>query len=271
MPNIMLSKVCKDAAKRQPPREPSEFSSPKSSFFDYYNTYNHDTMVASQAPPMPNTLVGRDYMSDTSNKYEYAPSNPPTISIKPESLAYLQVRLDEHAVNEANASVYASLHEQSEPVGAGVRRLVLVMRWVHSLVGLLTMTCFGAMEAYMLTEQFTLVAIPLTVCRLILVTALVVLVLSDWARPKRIHRYFPMYSFQHSFKALGISQLVVAFFALSDSTVSKMSDDRDTSQFARILFPLVLTTSALLALVGFLYFVVGVFGGTKLRTKVLLR
>ncbi|KAJ2511687.1 hypothetical protein GGH20_005368 [Coemansia sp. RSA 1937] len=271
MPNIMLSQVCKDAAKRQPPREPSEFSSPKSSFFDYYNTYNHDTMVASQAPPMPNTLVGRDYASDTSCKYEYTPSYHPTISIKPASLAHPQVRLDEQAANEMNASVYASMHDHGEPVGAGVRRLVLAMRWVHSLVGLLTMACFGAMEAYMLTEQFTLVAIPLTVCRLILVTALIVLVLSDWARPKRIHRYFPMYSFQHSFKALGISQLVIAFFALSDSTVAKMSDDRENSEFARILFPLVLTTSALLVLLGCLYFVVGVFGGAKLRTKVLLR
>ncbi|KAJ2358924.1 hypothetical protein GGF43_000480 [Coemansia sp. RSA 2618] len=247
MPNILLSQVCKEAAKRQAknPREPSEFSaSPKSSFFDYYNTYNHDTLYSGNTGTLPNanTLVGRDYTSDVnssvSNKI-YVPPPLPNVDLKPNSFVNAQARMDEEmSMRHADAELYAqNRNHGGPPVGKFTRWFVKGMRIGHTLDGLIMMVCFGAMEAYMLKEQFTPVAIPLTVCRLILVIALLVLILCDWAVPKRIHRYFPMYSFQHSFKALGISQIVIAFFAFGDSTVAKMSGERDESKFARVLFP----------------------------------
>ncbi|KAJ1838604.1 hypothetical protein LPJ70_005392, partial [Coemansia sp. RSA 2708] len=253
-------------------------SSPKSSYFELAEAYKckhgeyPDNLLGS-------TLVGRDNASKHSSIAHQVfvpppmPSPPPVPLLKPDFFAAQTARLDEESsIQNGDAELYAhTCHYGGPPVGKKLRTFVVAMRVVHTLVGLLMMACFGAMEAYMLIKQFVLAVIPLTVCRIILIIALLVLILSDWAVPKRIHRYFPMFNFQHSLKALGLSQMVIAFFALGDSTLTSMEADRKDSTFARLLFPLVILTSSLLLAISAVYFIIGVFGGAKLRTRMLVK
>ncbi|KAJ2157771.1 hypothetical protein GGF46_004259 [Coemansia sp. RSA 552] len=161
-------------------------------------------------------------------------------------------------------------HRDEPPLSKRIHHWVILLRIIHTLLGLALVVCFGAMEAYMLLEQFHIVAIPLTVCRLVLASALVILVLCDWAAPKSIHRYFPMYSHKHSVKALGLSQLVVGLFALSDPSLVSMGNEKDDNAIAPVLLPLVIVFSSLVMVCGVVYFIVGAVGGARLRARMLI-
>ncbi|KAJ2713965.1 hypothetical protein H4R19_001977 [Coemansia spiralis] len=157
---------------------------------------------------------------------------------------------------------------RSGPEPAGRKRLFLrVLRILHMLGGLMLAGCFVAMEAYMLVRQFEIVVIPLSVCRLILVTALHVFILCDWGFPKRIHRYFPMYNYDHSLKPLGLSLICVVFFALADPTFATMAAARGEDVFARTGFAVTIAASSVVAVLALAYFVSGLLGGVEFRLR----
>ncbi|KAJ2454081.1 hypothetical protein EV183_001804 [Coemansia sp. RSA 2336] len=266
MPDILLSQVCKAAAERAGMQQP-EPSIISDADHDSYRSevpcHNDNFMTAGD----PKTLVGNGSLASSGKSRPPIPSIPPDIRIddasKPRAL------LDEElSMQYADAELYSHLRNYGKPpVGKKTRMFVLFMRIFHTLSGTMLAGCFGGMEAYMLSSKFELVAIPLTVSRIILIATLLVLVLCDWAIPKRIHRYFPMYNYQHSHKALGLSQFAVSFFALSDPALVSMDANRQESSFAQVLFPLVILASSFVAFVGIVYFMIGIFGGVKLRTK----
>ncbi|KAJ2775266.1 hypothetical protein IWQ56_000183 [Coemansia nantahalensis] len=157
-------------------------------------------------------------------------------------------------------------HSGPEPTGK--KRLFLqIMRILHTLGGLKLAGCFVAMEAYMLVRQFELVVIPLTVCRLILFSALLALILCDWGFPRRIHRFFPMYSYKHSLKPFGMSLICVVFFALADPTFARMAAARSDDSFARIVFAVTISASCMVTVVALAYFVSGLLGGAEFRLR----
>ncbi|KAI9468025.1 hypothetical protein LPJ78_001407 [Coemansia sp. RSA 989] len=267
MPDVLLSQVCKAAAERTGMHQP-EPSVMSDADHDSYRSevpyYNSNFMTTGD----PKTLVGNGSVASSGRK-----SRPPIPSILPDiridDASKPRALMDEElSMQYADAELYSHIRNYGKPqVGKKTRMFVLFMRIFHTLSSIMLAGCFGAMEAYMLSSKFELVAIPLTVSRIILISTLLVLVLCDWAVPKRIHRYFPIYNFQHSHKALGLSQFAVSFFALSDPALVSMDANRQESAFAQVLFPLVILASSFVAFVGVVYFIIGIFGGVKLRTK----
>ncbi|ORX72337.1 hypothetical protein DL89DRAFT_265925 [Linderina pennispora] len=138
-----------------------------------------------------------------------------------------------------------------------------LLRMVNTGISALLISVILAMEIYMLLNQRGVIIIPLFVCRLILVGALVVLVLCDWAVLPKMFYFFPMYDDNRSWKGLGFSQIVVAFFVLGDSTLVGMQSDE--GRFAKVLFPCAVTFGCLMVGVGITYFVAGVIGGARLK------
>ncbi|KAJ1956557.1 hypothetical protein EC988_001285 [Linderina pennispora] len=138
-----------------------------------------------------------------------------------------------------------------------------LLRMVNTGISALLISVILAMEIYMLLNQRGVIIIPLFVCRLILVGALAVLVLCDWAVLPKMFYFFPMYDDNRSWKGLGFSQIVVAFFVLGDSTLVGMQSDE--GRFAKVLFPCAVTFGCLMVGVGITYFVAGVIGGARLK------
>ncbi|KAJ1947326.1 hypothetical protein GGF37_000508 [Kickxella alabastrina] len=153
------------------------------------------------------------------------------------------------------------------PLGKKARAFLIILRSIHTLTGLMLLSSIGGMQAYMLLSKISILIIPLFICRLFLMSALVVFILCDWSLPKKVHFHFPMYSNKRSWKGLGMSQLVISMFVLGDSALISLEKDREGSQFARILFPLVVTFSSMMVLVGLIYFVLGAVGGAKLKRR----
>ncbi|KAJ2844438.1 hypothetical protein IWW36_005190 [Coemansia brasiliensis] len=267
MPDILLSQVCKAATERtgMAPQEPSVMSeADHDSYRSEVACHSDNFMNAGD----PKTLVGNGSVASSGLKPR-PPIPPISPDIRLDNSSKSRALMDEElSMQYADAELYSHIRNYGKPpVGNKTRMFILFMRIFHSLSSIMLASCFGAMEAYMLSSKFELVAIPLTVSRIILIATLLVLVLCDWAVPKRVHRYFPMYNYQHSHKALGLSQLAVSFFALSDPALVSMDANRQESTFARVLFPLVILASSFVAFVGTAYFIIGIFGGVKLRTK----
>ncbi|KAJ2910889.1 hypothetical protein GGI21_000411 [Coemansia aciculifera] len=188
----------------------------------------------------------------------------PAPHITPESYSTLGVSYGQTAKAEL-AKLSQSFDDA--PLAKNKRTLLVLLRVAHTIVSLMLLACVGGMQTYMLLGDKSIVIVPLFVCRLFLMAALVVLVLCDWSMPAKILHHFPMYNDRRSWKGLGISQLVVAFFVLGDSTLEGMAASRDESTLARILFPLVLTSGFLMVLVAIVYFVAGAVGGVRLKRQ----
>ncbi|KAJ1945716.1 hypothetical protein FBU59_002231 [Linderina macrospora] len=141
--------------------------------------------------------------------------------------------------------------------------LLKILRIGSTAISGLLIAVILAMQVYMLFRQHGVIIIPLFVCRLMLVGALAVLVLCDWAVLPKMFYFFPMFDDNRSWKGLGFSQIVVAFFVLGDSTLVGMQSDEGT--FARVLFPCAVTFGCLMVAVGITYFVAGVIGGARLK------
>ncbi|KAJ2829016.1 hypothetical protein GGI24_002245 [Coemansia furcata] len=205
--------------------------------------------------------LGRTVNADEISRVEPAPH------IMPESYSTLGVSHGQTAKAELAKINQSSLTFHDAPLAKNKRMFLILLRITHSIVGLMLMACVGGMQAYMLLGDKSIVIVPLFVCRLFLMAALVVLILCDWSMPAKILHHFPMYNDRRSWKGLGISQLVVAFFVLGDSTLGGMSASGGESTLARILFPLVLTSSFLMILVGIVYFIAGAVGGVRLKRQ----
>ncbi|KAJ1966285.1 hypothetical protein GGI12_000190 [Dipsacomyces acuminosporus] len=154
-----------------------------------------------------------------------------------------------------------------KPPSKVVKQLLIALRVASTAVSVGLFCCVAGMDVYMLLNQRGIVLIPLFICRVMLMAALVVLILCEWSLAPRITSYFPMYNEGRSWKGFGFSQIVVAFFVMSDSTMTAMQDSRSTSDFARILFPLVVTFGILMVVVGACYLVAGVLGGADLKAS----
>ncbi|KAJ2635283.1 hypothetical protein GGF40_003708 [Coemansia sp. RSA 1286] len=159
--------------------------------------------------------------------------------------------------------------EQLRPLAKNIIIFFKTLRIVHALAGLTLLACVCGMQVYMLLGKINILVIPLFACRLFLMAFLVVLVLCDLNIPRKVHDHFPMYNNKRSWKWLGLSQLIVAFFILGDSTLSTMEQSRESSAFARVLFPMVLSFSSLMIAVGLTYFIAGAVGGAKLKRRFL--
>ncbi|KAJ2548990.1 hypothetical protein EV175_004617 [Coemansia sp. RSA 1933] len=123
------------------------------------------------------------------------------------------------------------------------------------------------MQVYMfLGHNVTVVAVPHFVCRVILIAMAVILVLCDWRRPRFMLNHFPLYNDRRSWKALGLTQVGVAFFVFGDSTLADMRAE-DAGNFPHILFPLVMTFASLMLAVGTAYFVAGTIGGVRIKQR----
>ncbi|KAJ2800819.1 hypothetical protein H4S07_005087 [Coemansia furcata] len=205
--------------------------------------------------------LGRTVNADEISRVEPAPH------IMPESYSTLGVSHGQTAKAELAKINQSSQIFHDAPLAKNKRMFLILLRITHSIVGLMLMACVGGMQAYMLLGDKSIVIVPLFVCRLFLMAALVVLTLCDWSMPAKILHHFPMYNDRRSWKGLGISQLVVAFFVLGDSTLGGMSASGGESTLARILFPLVLTSSFLMILVGIVYFIAGAVGGVRLKRQ----
>ncbi|PIA13018.1 hypothetical protein COEREDRAFT_83775 [Coemansia reversa NRRL 1564] len=279
--NILISKVCKDVAMRNGESSYDERcdypSSPNSSNLEYVS-------IAAEPRTKQNpyiftlgnskTLVDRNKYNVDSD-YNYPTSTP---SLAPSAHPDNPTQAEEVLENARNVLYTENGWNNDDkpittkaPVGKKLRIFIIIMRILHTIVSALVIGCFIGIEVYMLLEQFHIAAIPLSVCRLILASALIVLVLCDWAFPKSVHRYFPMYNHQHSLKALGLSQMSIAFFAFSDPTIIAISDIRHKNRFAEFLFPIAIGFSSLLMLLGIIYFIVGAIGGVKLRQQILVK
>ncbi|KAJ2331623.1 hypothetical protein GGI00_003173 [Coemansia sp. RSA 2681] len=191
----------------------------------------------------------------------------PASHIMPESYSTLGVSYGQVAKAELAKINLSPQSFHNTPLAKNKRTLLVLLRVAHTIVGLMLLACVGGMQTYMLLGDKSIVIVPLFVCRLFLMAALVVLALCDWSMPVKILHHFPMYNDRRSWKGLGISQLVVAFFVLGDSTLGGMSASRGESTLARILFPLVLTSSFLMILVGIVYFIAGAVGGVRLKRQ----
>ncbi|KAJ2777076.1 hypothetical protein H4R18_005336 [Coemansia javaensis] len=210
----------------------------------------------------PSRLYGAS-VYPTDDKASYLPGSQPPL---PPLGAAAAASASYAAMGSGSTIMYDGGGGSAPAAPAGRSRMVLILlRLFHTLGGLLVMACLGAVEAYMVTEQFQIVAIPLTVCRLILASMLAVLILCDWGRPSRIYAWFPMYAAGRSLLPLGLSQISIVFFALADPSLARMEANRSEQKFARVLFPVVLTCCSLLLLCGIIYSVAGPIGGVGFR------
>ncbi|KAJ1666261.1 hypothetical protein IW140_003253 [Coemansia sp. RSA 1813] len=153
-----------------------------------------------------------------------------------------------------------------DPLGPRLKQAFVALRVVHTFAAVLLASCVCAMQVYMLMGHVTVVAVPHFVCRVILMAMAVVLVLCDWKKPRSVLRHFPMYSDKRSWKGLGLTQVVVAFFVLGDSTLAEMRGATG-DRFSRVLFPLVLAFSSLMLVVGVAYFAAGAIGGVRIKQR----
>ncbi|KAJ1721158.1 hypothetical protein LPJ61_006073, partial [Coemansia biformis] len=250
-----------------PPAEPSEFD------VSDYMSINPEM----EPDRFPNPAVAGDYVSmvdrytlpseyQDSNVLPRSPSPPMPASTYSSYASKVHLRVDDDGSTVSGAGTLSPRGNEAAVAGKG-RIVLILLRILHTVSGLLLAGCFGAMEAYMLVRQFEIVVIPLSVCRLILVTALIVILLCDWGFPRRIHRYFPMYSYRHSLMPFGLSHVSVAFFALSDPALAGMASSRSQSRFAQIAFPLILVCSSLVMLNGVASFIAGAIGGVGFRIR----
>ncbi|KAJ2031966.1 hypothetical protein IW146_007729 [Coemansia sp. RSA 922] len=205
--------------------------------------------------------LGRAANADEVSKAEPVPH------IMPESYSTLGVSYGQTVKAELAKINQSSQVFNDPPLTKNKRMLLVLLRITHTIVGLMLFACVGGMQTYMLLGDKSIVIVPLFICRIFLMAALVVLALCDWSLPAKILHHFPMYNDRRSWKGLGISQLVVAFFVLGDSTLGGMSASGGESTLARILFPLVLTSSFLMILVGIVYFIAGAVGGVRLKRQ----
>ncbi|KAJ2006296.1 hypothetical protein GGI04_001925 [Coemansia thaxteri] len=187
--------------------------------------------------------------------------------IMPEMYNALDPRVGQTSMAEVEKVIYPLQATSDLPLTKNKRMLLIFLRLAHTVVSLMLLASVGGMQTYMLLGDKSIVVVPLFVCRLFLMAALTVLPLCDWSLPSKILQHFPMYNDKRSWKGLGISQLVVAFFVLGDSSLAGMAASREESTFARILFPLVLTSCFLMVAVAIAYFVAGAVGGVKLKRK----
>ncbi|KAJ2254104.1 hypothetical protein GGI13_002344 [Coemansia sp. RSA 455] len=211
----------------------------------------------------------RTFVSDlghADNADEVARAEPVS-HIMPESYSTLGVSYGQTVKAELAKINQSSQVFNDPPLAKNKRMFLVLLRITHTIVGLMLFACVGGMQTYMLLGDKSIVIVPLFVCRIFLMAALVVLALCDWSLPAKILHHFPMYNDRRSWKGLGISQLVVAFFVLGDSTLGGMSASGGESTLARILFPLVLTSSFLMILVGIVYFIAGAVGGVRLKRQ----
>ncbi|KAJ1987997.1 hypothetical protein GGI25_004686 [Coemansia spiralis] len=231
----------------------------RSHYADYYDEDWSNTMENTK------TFVG---YSNPTNK-SVADSLAPSPYILPERNTFSRKASPDFAM-ESDASTIALVPKpatQGEPLGIKIRQLLTVLRALHILAALILLGCIGGMEVYMLIGDISIVVIPRFICRIILMAITIILVLCNCNIPKSIHRHFPMFNNKHSWKALGLSQIIVAFFVLGDSTLKDMRVAQNNSKFARILFPFVLAFSCLMLFVGLVYFIVGSVGGVAIKQR----
>ncbi|KAJ2023416.1 hypothetical protein GGI06_001425 [Coemansia sp. S85] len=212
----------------------------------------------------------RTFVSDlgrTTNTESVSGGVEPAPHIMPEPYSTLGVSYGQTVKAELAKINHSSQQFHEAPLAKKKRLLLVLLRITHSIVALMLLACVGGMQTYMLLGDKSIVIVPLFVCRLFLMAALIVLVLCDWSKPAKILHHFPMYNDRRSWKGLGLSQLVVAFFVLGDSTLGGMAASREESTLARILFPLVLTSSFLMILVGVVYFIAGAVGGVRIKQQ----
>ncbi|KAJ2399858.1 hypothetical protein GGI23_002397 [Coemansia sp. RSA 2559] len=153
-----------------------------------------------------------------------------------------------------------------DPLAPQLHRAFVGLRLTHTVAAVLLVSCLCAMQVYMFLGKVSVVAVPHFVCRVILVAMAVILVLCDWRRPRSVLRHFPLYSERRSWKALGLTQVGVAFFVFGDSTLAQMRA-AGAGRFAQVLFPLAMTFSSLMLVVGAAYFAAGAIGGVRIKQR----
>ncbi|KAJ2521127.1 hypothetical protein H4217_001579 [Coemansia sp. RSA 1939] len=171
-------------------------------------------------------------------------------------------------VPKKEESLFSDSMVNLEPLGGRLRQAFVGLRLTHTMASVFLVSCLVAMQVYMLmVTKVTMVAVPHFVCRVILMAVSVILVLCDWAKPRSILKHFPMYNDKRSWKGLGLTQVVVALFVLGDSTLADMQAAENDRRFAKVLFPLVVSSSSLMLAVGIAYFVAGAIGGVKIKQR----
>ncbi|KAJ1798972.1 hypothetical protein LPJ59_002150 [Coemansia sp. RSA 2399] len=212
----------------------------------YYEHQWKDTMGKTFVEPLPQRSMADSMM--------------PSAYIMPEEPA---------ATFSQGASTIALVPARQADLDALAPRLhrsFVALRLIHTVAAVLLVSCLCAMQVYMFLVKTSVVAVPHFVCRVILVAMAVILVLCDWRRPRSVLRHFPLYNERRSWKALGLTQVGVAFFVFGDSTLAQMRA-AGAGRFAQVLFPLVMAFSSLMLVVGVAYFAAGAIGGVRIKQR----